>query len=114
MRKITAVLVSTLAFLVTGACAHTAPPVANNEVLAPPPALALSTAANEEPADWVAVPQPGEDSQSQACHKTRRLCQVLMPRHAGDTAAQVAFKRSICQLYLRFECPRDEDEANRG
>lgn len=114
MRKTIAALVSTLALLVTGACAHIAPPVTDSEVLAPPPAVALSLESNNKSADWVAVPQPGEDSQSQACRKTRRLCQVLMPRQDGDTPAQVAFKRSICQLYLQFECPRDEDEANRG
>ena len=116
MKKTTAILAPLLMALALGGCAHTAP-LAMSEApkAAQPPTVAAATAA-ESGAHMVAVPKSSDEGGSHwlACRSTKRLCQILMPHEAGDTVDQVAFKHTLCQLYLQFECPQGEEEANRG
>lgn len=115
MKKTTAIQVLVVALWALGGCAHTTPLAKN--ATPPPPAVAHT---DPQPAHasegWVKVRKGNDAGEGHwlACRSTRRLCDLLMPHEAGDTADQVAFKHTLCQLYLQFECPQAEDANNRG
>ncbi len=119
MKKTIATMILSIAALCPACCGHAPVHSAQTEVVAPPPVMAPSVTAGQRgngdaPSGWVSR---DKDSRQHwlACRKTRRLCQVLMPKDASESPDDTVFKHTLCQLYLRFECPRDDLKAdNRG
>ncbi len=110
MKKSIATPVLLLGALLLTCCGHAPTTIASSQVAAPPPVMAPAVTSGSDgagsPSGWVSG-----DGESQkhwlACRKTRRLCQVLMPKEAGESPDDTVFKHTLCQLYLRFECPRE-------
>ncbi len=121
MKKMIAIRCLFLVVFALPGCAHApapAPTVTVEVAAPPPPVMAPSVAAVASPVagqetGWVAA--EGDARQHWlACRSTRRLCRMLMPKEVGESPDDTVFKHTLCQLYLRFECPSAEEEDNRG